>query len=88
VIKRIGFVTIRHYDLCAQALSKLERGYVRDVADVRAMLERGLVSAGDLRRMFAAIEPQLYLGSSGFRVGDSGVKRGCAGEGEGCTSES
>ena len=41
MIKRIGFVTIRHYDLCAQALSKLERGYVRDVADVRAMLERG-----------------------------------------------
>jgi hypothetical protein len=60
VIRRIGRVTIRHYDLCAQALAKLERGHVRDMADVRAMLERGLVSAADLRRTFAEIEPQLY----------------------------
>jgi hypothetical protein len=60
VIKRIGRVTIRHYDLCAQALAKLERAHARDVADVRAMLDLGLVSAADLRRMFEAIEPQLY----------------------------
>lgn len=60
VIRRIGRVTIRHYDLCAQALAKLERGHARDVADVRAMLERRLVSGADLRRMFDSIEPQLY----------------------------
>ena len=60
VIKRIGRVTIKHYDLCAQALAKLERGHARDIADVGAMLERGLVSHADLRRMFDAIEPQLY----------------------------
>jgi hypothetical protein len=60
VVKRIGRVTIRHYDLCAQALAKLERAHARDVADVRAMLDLGLVSAADLRRMFEAIEPQLY----------------------------
>lgn len=60
VIKRIGRVTIKHYDLCAQALAKLERGHARDIADVRAMLERALVSSADLRGMFDAIEPQLY----------------------------
>jgi hypothetical protein len=60
VIKRIGRVTIRHNDLCAQALAKLERGHARDFADVRAMLDRGLVSAADLHRMFGAIEPELY----------------------------
>ncbi len=60
VIKRIGRVTIRHYDLCAQALAKLERGHARDLADVRAMLDRGLVSGSALRRMFAEIEGQLY----------------------------
>ncbi|MGE0555649.1 MAG: DUF6036 family nucleotidyltransferase [Gemmatimonadales bacterium] len=60
VIRRIGRATIRHYDLCAQALAKLERGHTRDLADVRAMLDRGLVSAAGLRRMFAAIEPELY----------------------------
>jgi Nucleotidyltransferase of unknown function (DUF6036) len=59
-IRRIGRVTIRHYDWCAQALAKLERGHTRDIADVHAMLERGLVSAAELRRMFAAIEPRLY----------------------------
>jgi hypothetical protein len=60
VIKRIGRVTIRHYDLCAQALAKLERGHTRDIADVRAMLDRDLVRAADLGRMFAQIEPELY----------------------------
>jgi len=59
-IQRIGRVTIRHYDFCAQALSKLERGHARDVSDVHAMLDRGLVTATDLRRMFDQIEPQLY----------------------------
>jgi hypothetical protein len=60
VIKRIGRVTIRHYDLCAQALAKLERGHTRDIADVHAMLERGLFTLADLRQMFTAIEPELY----------------------------
>ncbi|HEY4632885.1 MAG TPA: hypothetical protein VIH00_03125, partial [Candidatus Limnocylindrales bacterium] len=36
VITRIGRVTVRHYDFCAQALAKLERGHARDMADVRA----------------------------------------------------
>lgn len=60
VIKRIGRVTIRHYDLCAQALAKLERGHARDLDDVRAMLDRGLVTGAALRQMFALIEPHLY----------------------------
>jgi Nucleotidyltransferase of unknown function (DUF6036) len=59
-IKQIGRVTVRHYDFCAQALSKLERGHARDISDVRAMLDRGLVSTLDLRRTFELIEPQLY----------------------------
>lgn len=60
VIERIGRVTIRHYDFVAQALAKIERGHTRDLADVQAMLEHGLISAGDVRRMFARIEPELY----------------------------
>lgn len=60
VIRRIGRVTVRHYDFCAQALAKLERGHALDLSDVRAMLDRGLVSGAELRRMFAIIEPLLY----------------------------
>ena len=60
LIRRIGKVTFRHYDFVAQALAKVERGHARDVADVRAMLERGLVTSDEARRQYALIEPRLY----------------------------
>ncbi len=60
VITRIGRVTIRHYDFCAQALAKVERGHARDLADVDAMLARGLISPADVRAQFARMEPELY----------------------------
>ena len=59
-ITRIGRVTFRHYDFCAQALAKIERGHGRDVADVEAMLDRGLISAAQVRAMLASVEPELY----------------------------
>lgn len=60
VVTRIGLVTIRHYDFVAQALAKIERGHGRDLADVDAMLARGLISGSEVRAMFARIEPELY----------------------------
>jgi hypothetical protein len=59
-VARMEHLTIRHYDLVAQALAKIERGHARDVADVRAMLERGLISESEVRKQFAHIEPELY----------------------------
>jgi hypothetical protein len=59
-IRQIGRMTVRHYDLCAQALAKLERGHSRDLTDVHAMLDRGLITAQQIRQMFAQIEPLLY----------------------------
>jgi hypothetical protein len=53
-------MTIRHYDFVAQALSKIERGHARDLDDVRAMIERGLITASQVRDQFARIEPDLY----------------------------
>jgi hypothetical protein len=53
-------VTFLHYDLYAQALSKLERGHDRDLLDVDEMLTRGLVERDRLRELFAEIEPELY----------------------------
>ena len=55
-IKRIGNVAILHYDFTAQALSKIERGHVRDLADVRAMLSRGLIARSELRAQYEQIE--------------------------------
>lgn len=59
-VAREGSVTVRHFDLEAQALAKLERGHDRDLADVRAMLERGLVDPAALRAAFEEIEGELH----------------------------
>lgn len=60
-ISRIDRVTFRHYDFCAQALAKIERGHARDLEDVGAMLDRGLVTRQQIRAMFERMESQLYL---------------------------
>jgi Nucleotidyltransferase of unknown function (DUF6036) len=59
-IRKIGRISFRHYDFTAQALAKIERGHARDLADVREMLARGLVSAAGIREQFARIEGDLY----------------------------
>jgi hypothetical protein len=59
-IAREGRVSFYHYDFYAQALSKIERGHDKDLADVRAMIDRRLVDREELRRRFEQIEPQLY----------------------------
>jgi hypothetical protein len=55
-----GPLTFLHYDLIAQALSKIERGHAQDREDVKEMLQRGLVRPDDVRAAFSAIEPRLY----------------------------
>jgi hypothetical protein len=59
LVGRFGLIDVRHYDLRAQALAKLARGFERDVADVRAMLERGLVTCARLRSAFAQMQGRL-----------------------------
>jgi hypothetical protein len=55
-----GKATFRHFEFVAQALAKIERGHTLDVEDVRAMLDRGLVSPEALSQAFAEIRPRLY----------------------------
>lgn len=59
-VTRVGRAAFHHFDLYAQALAKVERGHRRDLEDVRAMLDRGLVDAARARALFDAIEPKLY----------------------------
>jgi len=59
-IARHGLVSFYHYDLYAQALSKIERRHERDRTDVREMIRRGLVEPAKGREYFARIEPELY----------------------------
>ena len=58
-IARHGQLDFYHYDPYSQALSKLERGHSRDLADVEAMLHNGLIEKTLLIALFARIEPAL-----------------------------
>ncbi|MEA2217605.1 MAG: hypothetical protein QOJ35_231 [Solirubrobacteraceae bacterium] len=55
-----GPLEVRHLDFRLQALAKLERGLDTDLADVRTMLARGLVEAGELRQGFAEMQAGLF----------------------------
>jgi hypothetical protein len=59
-VAREGLLTFRHFDLYSQALAKIERSHAQDVADVRTMLEHGLVDPARLRACYDEIEPGLY----------------------------
>lgn len=56
---RHGQVDFYHFDIASQCLAKLERGHSRDISDVAAMLDLGLVERAQLRTMLDAIEPAL-----------------------------
>lgn len=59
-IGREGRLTFFHVDPYAQVLAKLERGHVKDLEDVQAMLDLGLVERVRLLELYDAIEPELY----------------------------
>jgi hypothetical protein len=58
-ISKHGQISFYHYDFTAQALSKLSRGFDRDIKDVQAMYEQKLFSLEELRDNFEAITPEL-----------------------------
>lgn len=55
-----GLLSFHHFDMVAQCLAKIERGHVQDREDVRAMLDRGLVTREAISGTFEAIAPDLY----------------------------
>jgi non-ribosomal peptide synthetase component F len=59
-VAREGKLSYHHFDLYAQALAKLERAHQRDLEDVAAMLDRGLVDPAQALEYFDQIEPELY----------------------------
>lgn len=59
-ITRRGSISFHHFDLCAQALAKIERNHDQDRKDVVEFLARGLVSREELTTYFEAIAPEIY----------------------------
>ncbi|TVP65553.1 MAG: hypothetical protein EA342_14230 [Leptolyngbya sp. LCM1.Bin17] len=58
-IGKQGSISFDHYDFTSQALSKLARGFDRDIKDVEAMYSQNLFSLAGLRDGFEVIEPEL-----------------------------
>lgn len=58
-IDQIERVRFFHYDLCSQALAKIERGHDQDLDDVTALIQRGHVSSDQIRQTFAAVKSRI-----------------------------
>jgi hypothetical protein len=58
-IARQGEISFYHYDFTAQALSKISRGFNRDIDDVRAMYELKLFNLEKISECFEAIASEL-----------------------------
>jgi hypothetical protein len=59
-IAQEGSLFFYHYDLYAQALSKIERAHKQDLADVKELLNCGLILPARLHELFEQIFPRLY----------------------------
>jgi hypothetical protein len=59
-IDRFDRLSVYHFDLYAQALSKIERGHQQDLADVKALVDRGLIEKKTLREYFESVRTQLH----------------------------
>jgi len=57
---REGNLEVFDFDPYSQALSKLQRGFELDLADVRSMVESGQVEPAKLRELFEAVGPELF----------------------------
>jgi Nucleotidyltransferase of unknown function (DUF6036) len=59
-IESIGAVDVYHYDPYAQVLSKLVRGFARDVDDARHFVQSGMVSLAELSALVERIPEAEY----------------------------
>jgi hypothetical protein len=59
-VGRFGALDVLHIPFALQALAKLQRGFETDLADVQAMLSRGLTTKAQIAQALADAEPDLY----------------------------
>lgn len=59
-IDTVGKVSFYHYDPYAQLLSKVVRGFTRDMQDARGFLDSGMVDAERFRSLVDDIPDQAY----------------------------
>lgn len=59
-IETVGRVSFYHYDPYAQLLSKIVRGFARDLADARAFVASGMVDTDRFRKLVQGIPESVY----------------------------
>jgi hypothetical protein len=59
-IDTIGKISFYHYDPYAQLLSKIVRGFRRDLEDARKFIESGMVDLKKFQSLVAAIPDSRY----------------------------
>ena len=59
-IDAVGTITFSHYDPYAQILSKVVRGFQRDLDDARDFIDSGMVDPKKFRSLVAAIPDSSY----------------------------
>lgn len=59
-IETVGRVSFYHYDPYAQLLSKIVRGFSRDLADAEALIAGGMVEPDRFKKLVAEIPATIY----------------------------
>jgi hypothetical protein len=59
-IETVGRVSFYHYDPYAQLLSKIVRGFARDLTDARALVASGMVDPDRFRKLVEDIPERMY----------------------------
>jgi Nucleotidyltransferase of unknown function (DUF6036) len=59
-VMQIGKLAVHHFDPYTQALSKIERGHVRDMQDIQALVAEGIVDPTRLRALLAEARSDLF----------------------------
>jgi hypothetical protein len=60
LIETMGRVSFYHYDPYAQLLSKVVRGFARDLADAKAFVTSGMVDLHEFKRLVRGIPESVY----------------------------
>lgn len=61
-VGRYGTIDVFYFDFYSIALSKMERGSSRDVADVKLLVEQGIITPGELDNAYQEVLAQLGKG--------------------------
>lgn len=59
-VMQMGKLAVHHFDPYTQALSKLERGHVRDLEDIQALIRERIVDPSRLRLLLAEVQAELF----------------------------